>query len=45
MDRINEGQYRQQFQALQIKAQGGTASLSDEEREQYRQLLKLQRRS
>jgi DNA primase len=41
MSRISEGRYRQQFQALQIKARGGTNGLSDEEREQYKQLLKL----
>ena len=44
MGKFSEEQRRQQFQALQIKAQGGTASLSDEEREQYKQLAKPPRR-
>jgi len=40
MSRLNEGQRRQQFQILQAKlAQGGLASLSDVEREQYLHLL------
>ena len=40
MGRLNEGQRRQQFQALQAKlAQGGLSSLSDSEREQYLHLL------
>jgi len=40
MNRLNEGQRRQQFQTLQAKlAQGGLASLSDAEREQYLHLL------
>ncbi|HEU0233967.1 MAG TPA: DNA primase, partial [Gallionella sp.] len=40
MGRLNEGQRRQQFQALQAKlAQGGLSSLSDSEREQYLYLL------
>jgi DNA primase len=41
IDRLNEGQRRQQFQALQARlAQGGLPSLSEEEREQYKQLAK-----
>ncbi len=39
--KLNEGQRRQQFQTLQDKlAQGGLASLSDAEREQYLQLVR-----
>jgi DNA primase len=38
--KFNEGQRRQQFQALQVKlAQGGLPNLTDPEREQYLQLL------
>ncbi|OGS96598.1 MAG: DNA primase [Gallionellales bacterium RBG_16_56_9] len=38
--KLNEGQRRQQFQALQAKlAQDGLSSLTDSEREQYLQLL------
>jgi DNA primase len=42
VSKLNEGQRRQQFQALQAKlAQGGLSNLTDPEREQY--LLLLQR--
>jgi DNA primase len=38
--KFNEGQRRQQFQALQVKlAQGGLPNLTEPEREQYLQLL------
>jgi DNA primase len=41
MNRISEEQRRQRFQVLQAKlAQGGLSSLSDAEREQYKQLAK-----
>lgn len=40
ISKFNEGQRRQQFQALQAKlAQGGLSNLTDLEREQYRLLL------
>jgi hypothetical protein len=40
VSKFNEGQRRQSFSALQVKAQGGPASLSDAEREQYKQLMR-----
>jgi DNA primase len=40
LSKLDEGQRRQSFQALQEKAQGGPASLSDAEREQYKQLMR-----
>ena len=40
LGKLDEGQRRQSFQALQAKAQGGPASLSDAEREQYKQLMR-----
>ena len=40
LNKFDEGQRRQSFQALQAKAQGGPSSLSDEEREQYKQLMR-----
>jgi DNA primase len=40
MSKLDEGQRRQQFQALQVKlAQGGLSNMTDSEREQYRHLL------
>ncbi|MFZ5523061.1 MAG: DNA primase [Pseudomonadota bacterium] len=40
MSKLDEGQRRQQFQALQVKlAQGGLSSMTDSERERYRLLL------
>ncbi|BBJ00299.1 DNA primase [Ferrigenium kumadai] len=39
MGKLTEEQRRRQFHALQAKAQGGLASLSDSEREQYLRLL------
>ncbi|HXU92092.1 MAG TPA: DNA primase [Gallionella sp.] len=39
MGKLTEEQRRRQFHALQAKAQGGLASLSDSEREQYLKLL------
>ena len=40
ISKLNEGQRRQSFPALLAKAQGGPASLSDAEREQYKQLMR-----
>ncbi len=40
LNKLDEGQRRQSFQALQAKAQGGPSSLSDAEREQYKQLMR-----
>jgi len=40
LNKLDEGQRRQSFQALQAKAQGGLASMSDAEREQYKHLAR-----
>jgi len=40
LNKFDEGQRRQSFQALQAKAQGGLASMSDAEREQYKHLAR-----
>jgi len=40
MNKLDEGQRRERFQALQVKlAQGGLSNMTDSEREQYRLLL------
>jgi DNA primase len=40
LNKLDEGRRRQSFQALQAKAQGGLASMSDAEREQYKHLAR-----